>query len=472
MGRESEMGVAKYNVAESQESGAKKPYEGSDDDFVKKIIKNQSVSDEDIELLSKYYEVKRHDVFDVARRPNRGQKSVKKVDGKSVETKLPDYEVNRIGIPIANEIISKAVSFASGNPVDVLFEGKNEAQKEAIRKVLHDNKEISFNRRMCRALFAFREVAEVWYTEPDGKIRGHLVSPMFGDKLYPVIDRYRKMQGFGFSNSFQDQQGEEIEELTYYTREHTLVFRKSVDKWQMVRATANPYGKIAVVYTSQEKADYEDVIWSVNRMERAVSNLGDAVDDTAYPDKVLIGQVEGVVHVPGEGSRYKVDRGGDVKVVESQQASALIELDIDKNEKIAYGQTGTPDLSLENLKGLGSGLSGETLRRMLTGSVLKVQEKREYLDEHYQRRYNIINHMVSFINGWSADELTISCEVVPYVPVDLDYELDYLRKMEGMMPTRYIVGEFKKRIDPSIDVEQIMEWLQEESEFSYGGSLM
>lgn len=429
----------------------------------------QSVSDDDVKMLSEAYNVEEHQIFN---RPKRIPTITEKNEHGEVVTKdgIP-RDVTKIGIPLVDEIVEKAVSFACGNPLNVEYEGGSEAHIEAIRQVVHANKEMSLNRRMCRALFAFREVAEIWYIDEDGDIRVHLVSPMFGDVLYPIIDRRRKMVGFSYSNTFTENK-EEIEELVYYTKEETIVYQSRNGKWEIVEGKENPYQKITVVYTSQGKADYEKVLPSVYRLETATSNLGDSVDDTAYPDKVIIGQILGITSKPGESNQYEIDGDGDVKYVESEQGTDLIRLDLETNESIVRKQTQTPDISLDSLKGMGNGLSGETLRRMLTDPLLKVQNKKEYLDEHYQRRYNVINAMVSFTKGFDAKSLNIYCEVIPYLPEDRDSEIDFIRKMIGLMPIKYIIKQFKERIDSSIDEEDIMSWILEEKKFEYGGSLM
>ena len=441
------------------------------DEQVELIQKYQSVSDKDAELLHKYYDVAKHDVMS---RPDREQKEVTIKNAERVYKTLPPHEVNKISIPFVNDIIDSSVSFACGNPLDVSFDGGTDEQIKAIEGAMHDNKTMSLNRKMCRALFGFREVAEIWYVdEEDTKLRVHLVSPMFGDKLYPIFDSKRRMQAFAYSNSRTEGE-EEITELVLHTNDNTIIYHKVGDSsdWQIVDVKENVFGKITVAYGNQGEADYEKVIASINRLEKTHSNLADSVDDVAYPDKVFKGTIGGVFHRPGEGSRYEIDGDGDIKVVESSQATGLIELDLNSNRNIVNAMTRTADLSLENLKGLGAGLSGETLRRMLTGSILKVQSKREYLDDYYQRRYNIVNTMLSYLKGWDAKSLTISIKIIPYVPEDIDANIDQINKMALVMPRRYLVGRMKERVDPSIDVDEIMKWIKEEKEFEYGGSLM
>ena len=106
------------------------------EETVKYIKKFQSVSDKDIELLNKYYDVRKHDVFDTNVREDRKQKSISYKNGELVEKNEKPFKVNRAGIPIPNKVVKMAVSFAAGNPVNVEYEGGTEEQIKAIKKVL------------------------------------------------------------------------------------------------------------------------------------------------------------------------------------------------------------------------------------------------------------------------------------------------------------------------------------------------
>ena len=149
----------------------------------------------------------------------------------------------------------------------------------------------------------------------------------------------------------------------------------------------------------------------------------------------------------------------------------MIELDINENKSIVNSLSQTPDLSLENLKGLGI-QSGAAMDRLFMDARLKVEDKREYLDEHYTRRYNIVKAMVCKKRGVSPDSIQIEVSVIPYIPSDYYAEIEKILALRSFMPQRYVIGEFKKRLDPSIDIDEIMQWIEEEKKFEYGGSLI
>lgn len=448
--------------------------EKSIDELIKLIKSHQSLSDDDYKMLQKHLDPKQHEVNNKSVRPDRELKEVYEDEETGQEKTRTSgfYKVNRITHDRIKYIVNKAVAFACGNPLEVSYSGKNvDAVREEIEEVMTANKESSLNRRFCRALFTFREAAEIWYLEEDGNIRCHIVSPMYGDTLYPIIDRRRKMQGFAYSNKFM-QDGVEIEELAFYTRESTRVFQCVGGNWKETKESiTNIWEKIPVCYTNQEEADFEGVLPSIYRLERSSSNLADSVDDNAFPDKLFKGDFKGQIETPGKGGKYTADGEADIKVVESAQGSNLIELDIDENKNIVNSLSQTPDLSLENLKGLGI-QSGAAMDRLFIDARLKVEDKREYLDEHYTRRYNIVKTMVCKKRGIDPDSIQIEVNVIPYVPTDYYAEIEKILALRSFMPQRYVIGEFKKRIDPSIDVDEIMQWIEEEKKFEFGGSLM
>ena len=450
--------------------------EKSIDELIKLIKSNQSLSDNDYKMLQKHLDPKQHEVNNKSARPDRELKEVYEDPdtGKEKIRTSGFYKVNRITHDRIAYIINKAVAFACGNPLEVSYSGDNvDAVREEIEAVMAANKESSLNRRFCRALFTFREAAEIWYLEEDGNIRCHIVSPMYGDTLYPIVDRKRKMQGFAYSNKFM-QDGVEVEELVYYTRESTRVFHCIKGDWSEVeqeKPKPNIWGKIPVCYTNQEEADFEGVLPSIYRLERSSSNLADSVDDNAFPDKLFKGDFKGQIETPGKGGKYTANGDADIKVVESAQGSNLIKLDLEENKSIVNTLSQTPDLSLENLKGLGI-QSGAAMDRLFIDARLKVEDKREYLDEHFTRRYNIVKAMVCKKRSIDPDSIQIEVSVTPYVPTDYYAEIEKILALRSFMPQRYVIGEFKKRLDPSIDVDEIMQWIEEEQKFEYGGSLM
>ncbi|WP_101690719.1 phage portal protein [Dysgonomonas massiliensis] len=440
------------------------------DKIIEFIKSNQQVSDEKIAEYKKAYDVKEHEVFN---RPDRTITEVFINDKGIKEYRVgATYEANKIGDPLANEIVEKAVSFTAGNKPHITYNTTNKQKEEKLKAILEDNKELSLNVEAYESLYAFSEVAEIWYyDEEKSNIRVHLVSPMFGYKLYPIIDRKRKMTGFAYSIAYKEND-KEVEELVYYTDQATRIFENRGEGWVELKPNSidgskesllNVYGKITVVYTNQGKSDYEDVIQSIYRRETTVSNAGESTDRSAFPHLLIEGELNGISTVPGQNSTYELGVGGKISYVESDQTTSLLEFDVEQNEEIIRKRTQTPDISLESLKGLGN-ISGEMLERLLVEPTLKARRKiTKYLIKHHQRRMNVLNAMVSYHNNWKVDDITFSVEIEPYVPKDIDAKLDRIIKIAVIMPKRYVLEQYKKEIDPSIDIDAIMGFFSDEA---------
>lgn len=442
---------------------------------VEQIKARRSLSQEDFDKLLKCLELNKHDVnnkniFQDYELKERYQNK----DTGDLESKFAGmHYVTRLPNPVARLIINSAVSHVTGNPLDVSYSEGHDKLVEEIESVMITNKQQSLNAKVCRAMFAFREVAEIWYLdEEDKKIRCHIASPLYGDTLYPEIDRLGRMQSFAYSNTFTNEEGDEVEELVHYTAKETTVYQKTNKDWEIIgEPIPNIWGKIPVVYHNQDKADFEDVIPYIYRLGQSNSDLSESVRNTAYPDKILTGDFMGVTQTPGRGGLYQTNGDADIKIAESVQGSNLIELEGKTLEEAIYTYTQTPNLSQSNVLKIGN-LSGEAIKRLYTPAILKVQTKREYLDPYFIRRYNVVKTMVAWDLNMNADDLTIEVKVVPYYPKDIDADIDRLIKMSAFMPKRYIVEEFKRLINPSIDVDEVMEWFKEDQDFDFGGSLM
>lgn len=442
---------------------------------VEKILARRSLLEEDFNKLKSCLDLELHPVC------NKGvfqdyELKEKYQEEKTLEIKsrtIGMHKVTRLPNPVTRLIVSSAVAHTTGNALDVTYSEDNAQLIKKIEEVVRANKEQSLNANVCESMFAFREVAEIWYLDEESKdIRCHIVSPLYGDTLYPEIDRLGRMQSFAYSNSFTDENGDEVTELVHYTAKETTIYQranKSKD-WAIVNTIPNIWGKIPVVYHNQGKADYEDVISHIYRLGQSDSDLSESVRNTAYPDKILTGTFLGVTQTPGRGGVYQTNGEADIKIAESAQGSNLIELEGKRLEEAIYTYTQTPNLSQSNVLKIGA-LSGEAIKRLYTPAILKVLDKRKYLDTYFTRRYNIVKMMVC--KKYSIkDNISIEVEVTPYYPKDLDADIDRLIKMSAFMPKRYIVEEFKRLVNPSIDVDEVMKWFKEESSFTFGGSLM
>ena len=201
-------------------------------------------------------------------------------------------------------------------------------------------------------------------------------------------------------------------------------------------------------------------------MEQITSNAGASADKVAFPDLILEGaSLEGILNnTDGESNTYLIGEGGKAYYNQPNGDTNIVDVDYKRNEDIVRSRTSTPDLSLENLKGLGQ-LSGATLERMLTDPILKARNKiTKYLIKHHERRMNVLNHLVSHFNQWSIDDIKFNIDIEPYVPLSKADKLEEIRQLIGLMPTKYIIKRIKNDIDRSIDEDEVIGWIEEEKQ--------
>ena len=151
----------------------------------------------------------------------------------------------------------------------------------------------------------------------------------------------------------------------------------------------NPLGKIPVIYTTQGQSEWHDVQGLIERLETLLSNFADTDDYHASPKIFVTGTVRGFAKKGEAGAIIEADQGATAQYLSWAQAPESVRLEIDTILSFIYTLTQTPNISFDNVKGLGA-VSGVALEFLFTDAHLKVQDKMEYLDDYLTLRNNII----------------------------------------------------------------------------------
>jgi len=400
----------------------------------------------DVEVLKAQYSVKSHETMNPAVRK---KKTIKKAENSSSLV-----EVNRLAFPLQKRIVNSSVSFTFGSPVLLECEAKSEQEKlvlHAVARVLFDNKSGSLNRRMARNLFRSTEVAECWFPVPVGasedsthetygfkssvKLRCKLFSPWLGDKLMPVFSAIGDMIAFGREYSREDD-GKKTIYFEAYTDDETVVWVQKGQLWSEASRTPNAGSKIPIVYASQEEPEWADVQYSIERLETLLSNFADTNDYHASPKIFIEGKITGFSQKGETGAILQGDIGTKASYLSWDHAPESIKLEIETLLRFIYSFSQTPDISFESVKGLGQ-ISGEALKMLFIDAHLKVQEKREVLDEYLQRRVNLLLNFIGVIDPSLkkvTDNLEIVPEIVPFVINDAKNLIDRMVSANGGKP--------------------------------------
>lgn len=445
----------------------------------------------DTEAAKKALDPKLHDINDPIKRKdkqvrmdveNNGLDDVTRTiidtGGEKVATRTE--KVARVAVALQKLIIKRAVSFCFGNPVALNSTPDGEQQEmvlKAVKRMLKEVKINSINRKVGRAIFGFKECAELWTPvekahkkygfESKFKLRCTLLSPAFGDTLYPYFDESGDMVAFSRSFSRKDSKGVAIDYFETYTdEEHWLwVLNNGAVGANVVEGYPKPVsiGKIPVVYGYQDEFETQDVDKLIDRLETLLSNFADTNDYHASPKIFTTGTINGWAKKGESGAVIEGEPGATMQYVSWENAPESVKLEIETLLKLIYTITQTPDISFDAVKGLGS-ISGLALKLLFMDAHLKVQDKREIFDDYLQRRINILLAYTGQFNTQLAnacDEIEIEPEITPYILTSEMDDLNYWLTANGNKPV-ISQEESVEMAGLSGDAKKTMEKINEE----------
>lgn len=376
-----------------------------------------------------------HKVMDKQYRPD---KEIN-VRGKNNEIERRYTEpVGRSPLALQSLIVKRAVAFLFGNPVKLTAdttETDYTSVLSAVKRVFADVKENPLNREVARCLMTYKEVAEYWYIQQgetadrygfpsENKIRVSVFSAEHGDVLYPFFDDNKDL--IAFSREYSVSKGSAV--TTYfetYTKDYLYKWQTNDGTTAIVDGYPKPniLGKIPIVYAYQPKTEWADVQTLIERLELLLSNFADTNDYHASPKIFCQGKINGFSKKAEQGTILQGDPGSTVQYLTWNQAPESVRLEIDTLLKMIYTISQTPDISFDNVKGIGA-ISGTALRLLFMDSHLKVQEKSEIFEAYLQRRVNIVLAFLSKMNLKDADftqkckNIIITPEIQPYMIED------------------------------------------------------
>jgi len=358
------------------------------------------------------YEVDEHRVYD----------NTKRLDKQATNAEGGTYlvPVARIGIPLQKRIVKLAAAFLCGNPIEIESAPANDGEKtmlDLIKKVWSDCKLDFKSKEIAKRQMAETECAELWYavkSEPEYwadttisgsefKLRMRIISEALGDKLFPVFDPSGDLIAFGRGYISSE---DELFDLYTDTMIYKGIKSKDTGAWS-VSTEVNIIGKIPVIYYKQEAPEWHDVQDMIDRLETLISNHADTNDYFGSPMVVVEGTVKGFAKKGESGKLLEIESGSNVSYLTWNQAPESVKLEIDNLLKLIYTSTQTPDISFEQVKGLGP-ISGIALKMLFMDAHLKASDKAESFGECIQRRINLIKVFLSKINVPLSKYITLT----------------------------------------------------------------
>lgn len=411
-------------------------------DISKRIeeLKKRNTKAPDTTENLKAWDYTKHDVFDSEKRKKRKvliEDAIENPDGTiKAPAKYEMQEVNRIGLPLEQDIVNIHTAFTVGTEPSLECETEDESERkflDVLKRIYKQNKLKYENKKLVRSWLSECEVAEYWYTVESAswwqrilrklnisikstrKLKSVIWSPFRGDKLYPFFDEYGDLVAFSREYKVKDDDGNDIEKFMVIDNKNITVYADEKLEDQF----AHKFDKIPVMYMYREKP-YADNIKTIRvRLEDQLSNFADCLDYNFFPKLTASGVIEDIKNRGQAGSEIiELENGGEVAYLTWQQSPEMAKLEFDNLTERAYSLTNTPRISFEQLKGTGNALSGRAFKFMFMGTHMAVSNHAEVVEEFLQRR---VNFLVSAIGRLmpkmknTADIIMIETEIIPYM---------------------------------------------------------
>lgn len=456
-------------------------------------LKKRNTPHPDVDKLRSEWDPALHDVMSETHRPKRKvlvrQKEKKMVGEREIVTPstYEDMEVNRIAIPFQQDITNIHTAFTVGREPELECEPNSEDENtvfKIVRALEKDNKVKHINKKFVRAWLAETEVAEYWYAaedlgfwkriaakaekykkggEPKYKLKCKLFSPFLGDKLYPYFDEMDNL--IVFSREYKrKEEGADVAYFQTITDELVHVYKQVDNKWEFLKeqSFSHNFGKLPVIYSyRKDGAIYKTVSPIIRRVEFLLSEFAECIDHHFFPKTVIRGDIIGVVE---RATTIELDgEGAEVFKLTWQQAPDNIKLELDTDIREIYSRTQTPDVSFENLKGIGI-QSGVAFKYVYMGAHMAVENHAEEIELYLQRRYNFLVHAVGKLNTAYADAsetIEITPSIVPYMIDDVEADISLAMKAGGgeAVASRKVRVKLANLVD---DVDEEVKALEEE----------
>lgn len=421
-----------------------------DKEYRKMIQKIASLKSSDVAV--DFLDTEKHRILDQKHLPD---KIVRK--GREISKK----EHNRITVPYQKLIVNTSVAFTFGNPIKIEHDDEAGEIIEDIKDILHDNKESSLNTKVATRIYGYGKCAELWYNRENGETRVMILSQKENDRIIPIYDEYGDMVLFFRGYKSFNEEGREQEYYTVWSKDLVVELTNKSGVWEIVSEEPNKYGKIPVIYGEQPETEYHDVQSMIERLEMILSKHAEINDYHAAPKVFVKGNLTSMPDAGDAGGVLKGEEGTDVKILSWADATDSVKTEIETLITGIHKFTQTPDVSFENIKGMGQ-VSGVMLKMLFMDAHLKVVRKTsEIWNEYFTRRYNLLKRMRNIARGIKSDkekDIKMSPVITPFMIDDIADMVNTLMAANGGLPLithKQSIIMFGQSDNPEEDYEEI-----------------
>jgi len=374
----------------------------------------------------------------------------------------------RIPINFAKKIVTTATAFEVGKPISLVSSDENNLSKllnliwktnridskiaELVRlKKSETQGAIQFYITNIKPDSIFIKIAKVFGFKNQAKeIKSKLLNNKDGI-MTPYFDSKGDMVLFMWEYKAKDDSGKELNHVEIWDAEKYHYLNDASGKMAYsLKPIPHGFDRIPIIYTSQEEPEWFDVKEMIDRIEVSLSKLGASNDYSAYPLLQIFGEV---ISFPDKDESGKVlqfpmkkdDEGkyvnGKAEFLTAPNAVESAKLELEMLKGFIYSISHTPDLSFDNVKGLGN-VSAVALKLLFLDAVIKATMNEGENRTMIERIVNVImSGIVRTTNtGLASEAQSLYFEIIfnSIIPDDVQTATDIIKglKEAGLMSTQ------------------------------------
>lgn len=350
-------------------------------------------NDDEVDNALREYNPELHKVM---KRPNKFRKK----QSPYISEKLPRSRQDYI-----NEV---ELFFLLGNPIVWKKVGGDDAAYELFTDFLnnqyfHDNlceaKRLAGAETECAKLYRITRGADG--AKPN--VQTVILARSKGYKLRPLFDQYGNLQAFAYGYTLKEN-NRNVQHWDIETPDFLFYCKKALLGWE-VETYPNPTGKINVIYYRQRKA-WHGVQQRIEREEMLDSKTAD--NNNYFSDPMAAATADviqnlkspetigGLIQLTGSSSKFEY--------INPPQSSESREAERKSLADSILFDTYTPDLSYENLKGLGS-ISGVAIKNAMTIGYIKRKRNISQYKQLVRRDLSLMIEILAFVHPEMAEKI-------------------------------------------------------------------
>jgi len=386
-------------------------------------------------------------------------------------------QAERIQINLQKKIVNTSAAFLLAEAPSIFPSDAKDKAGIEILKILKKNRINSKLLKFAKCVMAETQSVFIFNKDPEGTISFRNYNSDTGF-FTPEYDVYGDLIAFYWEFIMP---GGEDKHLWIFDQTHIYKYMGD-GEYNFVEANEHGFDVIPVVFLEQQEPEWWDVRAMIDRLEMILSKLAGSNNYFAFPilklkggvGKNADGESESLVDQSEDGKSLLLGFAqlnneviqSDAEFLQRDTGVESIKLEMEYLRQYIFNISQTPDLSFDNVKGIGA-VSGRALLLMMQDAINKAKDKQGDYRIVIER---IINVIKSGLKSKSED-LEFNIEFNLSLPNDVSEDIRTLLEATGGKPV--LSQESGVRSSPfTSDLQKEIDALKKEKAESYEGTLI